>query len=116
MIKLKKISKTEDYSIYQISFYVPESDLEVVKNAMFQAGAGMLNHYENCAWQTLGTGQFKPIADANPAIGQLNQLQKVAEYKVEMLCTADKLESVIKAMKLAHSYEEVAFSAVKMEY
>lgn len=50
--------------MYQIGFYVPETDLEIVKNAMFEAGAGKYDNYENCAWQTIGMGQFKPIDGA----------------------------------------------------
>ena len=53
--------------MYQISFYVPEADLEIVKNAMFDAGAGQFDNYEQCAWQTIGMGQFKPINEAQPA-------------------------------------------------
>lgn len=99
----------------QISFYVPETDLEIVKNAMFKAGAGQFNHYKNCAWQTLGVGQFQPISGANPTLGQLNKLEVIKEYKVEMLCAEARLALVIKAMKAAHCYEEVAFSVVKIE-
>ena len=72
--------------MYQISFYVPETDLEMVKNAMFEAGAGKFNNYENCAWQTIGMGQFKPVGDANPTIGYLDELEGIEEYKVEMMC------------------------------
>ena len=46
--------------VFQISFYVPEDNLEAVKTAMFNAGAGKFNNYQNCAWQTMGKGQFKP--------------------------------------------------------
>lgn len=101
--------------MYQISFYVPESELEVVKNAMFDAGAGKFSNYENCAWQTTGVGQFKPIGDANPTIGILDELEAVEEYKVEMLCTEATIEPVISAMKFAHPYEQVAYTVVKME-
>ncbi len=101
--------------MHQISFYVPETDLEIVKNSMFAAGGGKFNNYENCAWQTLGTGQFKPIAGANPAIGEINKIQTIAEYKVEMLCRDDCLASVIVAMKSAHPYEQVAYSIFKIK-
>ena len=101
--------------MYQISFYVPESDLEAVKNAMFEAGAGKFNNYENCAWQTTGVGQFKPINEANPTIGMLDQLEAVEEYKVEMLCIDEYLDRVINAMKFAHPYEQVAYTVIKME-
>ncbi|SMN15914.1 Bsu YqfO NIF3/CutA domain [uncultured Candidatus Thioglobus sp.] len=99
----------------QISFYVPEIDLETVKNAMFDAGAGRYNNYEQCAWQTIGMGQFKPIGNARPAIGLLDKLEVIKEYKVEMICVDDHLPRVLEAMKFAHPYEEVAYTVIKME-
>ena len=101
--------------MFKISFYVPETALETVKNAMFKAGAGRFDDYENCAWQTIGMGQFRPIKNANPTIGRLNKLETVKEYKVEMICRSDHLNSVIDAMKLAHPYEQVAYAVIKME-
>jgi len=101
--------------MYKISFYAPEKDLELVKNAMFDAGAGKFNNYENCAWQTIGMGQFKPINNANPTIGVLDELEAIEEYKVEMMCVEDNLQIVIEAMKFAHPYEQVAYSVYKMD-
>ncbi len=101
--------------MYQISFYVPETDLEIVKNAMFDAGAGRYDNYEQCAWQTIGMGQFKPINNANPAIGLLDELEAIEEYKVEMICVDDNLQMAIQAMKFAHPYEEVAYNVIKIE-
>ena len=101
--------------MYQIYFYVPEKDLEVVKNAMFDAGAGHFNFYENCAWQTTGVGQFKPMVGANPAIGMIDELEAVEEFKVEMLCAEEHIEAVISALKFAHPYEEVAYGVLKLE-
>ena len=102
--------------MYQISFYSPIENTEMVKNAMFKAGAGKTyGNYEHCAWQTKGVGQFTPINNANPTIGVLNKVEKVEEYKVEMLCTNNKLDSALKAMKSAHEYEQVAYVVIKME-
>ncbi|SMN11445.1 Bsu YqfO NIF3/CutA domain [uncultured Candidatus Thioglobus sp.] len=101
--------------MYRIDFYVPEAELEKVKTAMFKAGAGRFDNYKQCAWQTKGTGQFEPINSANPTIGNLNTLEQLEEYKVEILCTKDHLQQVLEAMKSAHSYEQVAYSVLKME-
>ena len=101
--------------MYQISFYVPETDLEKVKNAMFDAGAGCYNNYQQCAWQTIGMGQFKPVNNARPAIGLLGELETIEEYKVEMICTNDKLQQALEVMKTSHPYEEVAYTVIKMD-
>ena len=56
--------------MYRINFYVPETHLEIVKDALFQAGAGKIGHYDHCCWQTKGTGQFRPLDSSSPHIGK----------------------------------------------
>ena len=90
-------------------FYVPENDLEKVKNAMLDAGGGRIGNYDRCCWQTKGVGQFRPLAGANPAIGAVGEVERLDEYKVEMVVARDKIEAVIAAMKKAHPYETVAY-------
>jgi len=100
--------------MYHISFYVPESHCEIVKEALFAAGVGQIGDYAKCAWQTKGIGQFMPLAGSNPFIGQQNQIETVDEYKVEMVCADKYIEAVIKALKQSHPYEEPAFYIVKV--
>lgn len=100
---------------YQISFYVPETHCENVKKAMFNEGAGKLGNYDSCAWQTLGQGQFQPLESSNPFLGEQNKLKMIKEFKVEMMCDAEKLNSVIQALKSSHPYEVPAYSVIKLE-
>lgn len=102
-------------SHYQITFYVPEKHCEQVKQAMFEAGAGTLENYQECAWQTLGQGQFKPLEGSNPFLGDKDKLEIVSEYKIEMLCTIDKIKPVIQALKSSHPYESAAYNIIKLE-
>ncbi len=101
--------------MYKISFYVPESHLEQVKQAMFAAGAGKIGHYSHCAWQVLGEGQYKPLTHSKPFLGQQDQLEKAAEYKVEMVCEKHLIHDVIAALKLIHPYEMPAYQVIAME-
>lgn len=96
--------------MYQIVFYVPETHLEQVKDALFEAGAGRIGDYDSCAWQTLGQGQFRPLEESAPYIGQTGQVEQVAEYKVELVCEEGRLKASIAAMLEAHPYEEPAYS------
>ena len=99
---------------YQISFYVPPSHAELIKSAMFKAGAGKLDNYTECCWQTLGEGQFKPSEGSKAYIGEINTLEKVEEYKIEMLCAKDVIKPVIQALKSSHPYEMPAFSVIEV--
>ena len=72
-------------AMLKLIYYVPESHLESTKLAIFEAGAGGIGNYEHCAWQVLGTGQFKPVKGANPFIGALDTLEKIPECVSKLL-------------------------------
>ncbi len=101
--------------MYKIYFYVPVDHAEPVKNAMFKAGAGTIGPYACCAWQVLGEGQFMPLEGSNAFIGEQNQLEKVPEYRVEMICDSQCIQNVIRALKEAHPYEQPAYQVFRIE-
>ena len=101
--------------MYKLNYYVPVTAKEETKQALFNIGAGNFNNYECCAWETLGVGQFRPRVNANPAIGQLDILEVLDEYKIEMICTDELIELAVLTLKKIHPYEEVAYEVLKME-
>ncbi|WP_422133498.1 MULTISPECIES: NGG1p interacting factor NIF3 [unclassified Endozoicomonas] len=98
-------------SLHKLCFFVPESHLESVKTAVFAAGAGRYEKYDNCCWQTLGQGQFRALDGSDPFIGSQGKLETVQEFKVEMICEDQYLKAAIAALKSAHPYEEPAFES-----
>ena len=94
---------------YILSFYVPDTHLDSVKNAIFQTGAGKLGAYQSCAWQVKGEGQYMPLGDANPYKGDANSLSKENEYKIEIHCQNEVIREAVNAMKQAHPYEVPAY-------
>ncbi|MEN9465227.1 MAG: hypothetical protein RL217_1408 [Pseudomonadota bacterium] len=101
--------------MYQLLFYVPSTHVDSVKNALFAAGAGRIGLYDCCAWQVLGEGQFRPLLGAQPFLGQALELERVAEYRVEMVCADDCIGAAVAALKAAHPYEEPAFAVLRLE-
>ena len=98
----------------KLIYYVPHTHLEATKTAVFNAGAGGIGNYKDCAWQVLGTGQFRPVKNANPFIGELDTLDHVAEWRVETIVPEDKASNVVQALKESHPYEEPAIEFVQM--
>lgn len=98
----------------KLSFYVPETHLEVVKSALFAVGAGRIGNYDSCCWQTLGVGQFRPLPGSEPFVGEQGTVERVPEYLVEMVCEHDLVPKVVDALKSAHPYEEPAFGFYPM--
>jgi hypothetical protein len=100
--------------MYKLGFFVPPSHVEQVKAALFEAGAGRLGNYDSCCWQTLGEGQFRALQGSDAFIGEVGKVEKVREYRVELVCEDDKLTAAVAALRAAHPYEEVAFDVVQL--
>lgn len=101
--------------MYKLTTYIPMDYLEPVKQALFDAGAGQIGQYQQCCWQVLGTGQFMPLAGNHAFIGNTNQLETLAEWRVEMVVAQDKIEAVVQALKQSHPYETPAYDVIKVE-
>jgi hypothetical protein len=105
---------------FKLVWTVPVSHLAPTKDAVFGAGAGVYQggKYVQVAFQTLGQGQFVPVAEAgaDPHTGTVDQLEHVLEYKVEVLCEGrDVAQKAVEALKKAHPYEVPAYGVYKME-
>jgi hypothetical protein len=100
--------------MYKLCFYVPDSHVEQVKQAVFAAGAGRIGAYDNCSWQVLGQGQFRPLVGSQPFIGQPGQLEQVAEWKVDLVVADELIHAAVKALRLSHPYETPAFEVWRL--
>ena len=95
--------------VFRFETYVPTENVEDVKVALANAGAGHIGNYDSCMWQTKGIGQFRPLDGSNPTIGSHNVVEKVEEVKLEMIVDKDKIKQVLEALKKSHPYETPAF-------
>ena len=101
--------------MYKLTVYVPDSHLEPLKLALFAAGAGRLGDYAACCWQVKGIGQFCALTGAAPFIGQICQLERVEEWRVEMLLHKSNRDAVIQALRKSHPYQTPAFDLIKVD-
>ena len=94
---------------YKLVWFVPATHLEATRDAVFVAGAGWIGDYSRCSWTTLGEGTFRGGEGTHPTVGEPGRDERVAEYRVETVVPAEKLASVVAALRRAHPYEEPAF-------
>ncbi len=97
-------------------FYVPTADREAVLAALFAVGAGRIGDYDSCAYVTPGTGQFRPLPGADPAIGAVGDLEYVQEDRVEVTFPTEIRQVVVEAFRASHPYEEPAFHVVENQW
>ncbi|MPZ86727.1 MAG: Nif3-like dinuclear metal center hexameric protein [Nitriliruptorales bacterium] len=91
--------------------FIPHDDTARVLGAMAEVGAGVIGEYDHCSFRVAGTGTFRPSAAAAPAVGERQRLNEVAEDRLEIVVTRDRLGAVVTALTGEHPYEEVAWDA-----
>ena len=99
----------------KLTVYIPEADLEAVKTALFEAGAGRYGGYDRCCWEVKGVGQFRPLEGSRPYVGRCDEVARVVEYRVEMICEDADEGAVRRALLDAHPYEVPAFDFVRVK-
>ena len=95
--------------------FVPATHLEVVRENLFNAGAGNIGNYESCSFVLEGTGSFKGNENSNPFIGEKGKLSLENETRLELIFEAINESQIISALKQNHPYEEVAYDIYLLE-
>jgi len=98
-----------DSNQYKLVVFVPQTHLQQVAEALFNSGCGIIGEYSNCSFRTKGEGTFKGSEKSNPSTGQKEKFETVEEYRLEVIVDSWKLNSVIRALRQEHPYEEPAF-------
>ena len=94
----------------QLVVYIPVDFVESVEQAIHKAGAGKIGNYSETGFRIQGVGSFTRNDNSNPSIGKANEKTWVDEVRFETIFPAYQQKEIIKAMKEAHPYEEVAYS------
>lgn len=99
----------------KLTVTVPGTHLGAVRDAIAEAGAGQIGNYRDCTFTTRGEGTFRPLAGAEPYLGQVGHLEHVAEARLEAVFPPYREEAVVAAMRAAHPYEEIAYDSLRLE-
>lgn len=93
---------------------IPIANVDEVRNAICETGAGIIGNYTHCSMSTKCIGTFKPNNNANPYIGEKNKMEFVEEEKLEVVCEVNNVKNVILKLKEVHPYEEPAIDIIPL--
>jgi dinuclear metal center YbgI/SA1388 family protein len=105
----KVMSPVYTEKLFKLVTFVPNEALEEVREALADAGAGVIGDYSNCSFQTSGTGTFIPGLGTAPYCGEVGKLERPSEIRLEMLVPKNALSSVVTSLLATHPYEEPAY-------
>ena len=95
--------------------FVPNAHVAQVREAIATAGAGHIGNYDSCSFQVSGDGQFRALSDAHPFVGAVGELHTEPEIRLETIVPSHLSSQVVRALKKAHPYEEVAYDLYPLQ-
>lgn len=98
----------------KLTTYVPVADADALREALAAAGAGRIGDYDHASFSTPGQGRFRPLEGANPVLGRVGEIERVAEERVEVVLSRSQRGAVVAALLAAHPYEEPAYDVVEL--
>jgi dinuclear metal center YbgI/SA1388 family protein len=111
----RKILIPQNATVKKLTTYVPKNELNKVRDALFQAGAGAIGNYDNCSFNVEGTGTFNGNEKSQPTKGQKGITQEEQEVKLSVIFAKHLQNSILQTLFKVHSYEEVAYEIVTLE-
>ncbi len=101
-------------NLQKLVVFVPYSNAETVRNAMFEAGAGNIGNYDECSFNMSGQGTFRAGDNTSPHVGTQGSRHIEDEIRIETILPDYLAPRIINAMKTAHPYEEVAYDLIPL--
>lgn len=103
-----------DIKKVKIIVTIPIANVSQVRDAICNAGAGIIGNYTYCTMSTKCTWTFKSSEKANPYIGEKNKIEFVEEEKLEAVCDIENVKNVLKRLREVHPYEEPGIDIIPL--
>jgi len=97
-----------------VTYTLPEN-VEALRNALFDAGAGKIGNYEDCSFNSKGIGTYMGNEDSNPEVGERFEFVENEEIKIEVTFEKHLQSKILKALFSTHVYEEVAYEIYDLQ-
>jgi dinuclear metal center YbgI/SA1388 family protein len=101
---------------YKLVVFVPVGSEDPVRQALGDAGLGVIGRYSHCSFASPGQGTYRPLPGAQPFQGKVGELSRAEEVRLEILAPKSLLPTALSRLKAAHPYEEVAYDLYPVQH
>jgi len=112
--KTKVLVPKQNFIQKLVTYTIPEN-VEQVRNALFDAGAGKIGNYEDCSFNSQGIGTYMGNENSNPEIGERFEFVEAPEIKIEVTFEKHLQNKILKTLFAKHVYEEVAYEIYDLQ-
>ncbi len=110
-----RVLAPRQHLLQKLVTFVPHAHLKKVREAIFDAGAGVIGKYDCCSFNLEGTGTFRAGETAHPFVGDKGNIHSEPEIRLETILPKHLSRAVIEALIQAHPYEEVAYDLYPLD-
>nr|WP_185154606.1 Nif3-like dinuclear metal center hexameric protein [Dysgonomonas sp. 511] len=110
-----RILEPQKGKLLKLVTFVPHSHAELVRNTLFNIGAGSIGNYDWCSYNVQGEGTFRAGEDTTPFVGEQGVLHTEAETRIEVVLPVYKQSEALRALISVHPYEEPAYDFYALE-
>ncbi|TBX69960.1 Nif3-like dinuclear metal center hexameric protein [Flavobacterium silvisoli] len=114
LVNTKILIPKKNYIQKLVTYTIPEN-VEELRNALFDAGAGKIGNYEDCSFNSKGIGTYMGNEDSNPEVGERFEFVENEEIKIEVTFEKHLQPKILKALFSHHVYEEVAYEIYDLQ-
>jgi dinuclear metal center YbgI/SA1388 family protein len=110
-----KILQHAGEQLKKLVTFIPTENLDQVREAVFNAGAGHIGNYDSCGFVAEGLGSFRGKENSNPFVGKKGEIHAEKEVRFETIFPGYLQGRIIEALLKSHPYEEVAYDIYPLE-
>ena len=103
-----------DFPYCKLEIFIPESHLELLRQALLSVDAGHIGKYDGCLSYSRVTGCWRPLEGTTPYSGKEGEFCSEPELKVEVTCRTERVEETLTAVKAVHPYEEPVINVIPL--
>jgi dinuclear metal center YbgI/SA1388 family protein len=109
LIDVEVLTPTTQDPWYKLVVFIPDGYEDPVRQALGDAGLGVIGRYSHCSFASPGQGTYRPLPGAQPYQGEVGKLSRAEETRLELLAPESLLPVALSRLKQTHPYEEVAY-------
>lgn len=110
------LKRTHTLQYKKLVVYVPMGAVADLRDALHAIGVGKYSdNYDSCSYRTDGIGRFRPVNQAIPTIGSLENIEEVPEARLEFVFLETLYPQVLATLSDHHPYEEPVFDIYSLD-
>jgi dinuclear metal center YbgI/SA1388 family protein len=114
LMDLRPIEKPIQNSV-KLVIFIPLGYEEKIMPVLDAMEAGRIGSYRLCTFKSQGEGTFKAEAGSHPFLGEIGEMERVSEWRLEVLIPRANVLELIEKIRRAHPYEEMAYDIYPVE-